>query len=83
MPIKTEIHGGAHLENKLTHNYPFLLFADHLTVFTLKSFTVEAIIKKMPSKKRKEKRKKRGQNLQLLGDLRSYCSQMENPLNLF
>lgn len=56
MPIKTEIHGGAHLENKLTHNYPFLLFADHLTVFTLKLFTMEAIIKKMPSKKRKEKK---------------------------
>lgn len=57
MPIKTEIHGGAHLENKLTHNYPFLLFADHFTVFTLKLFTMEAIIKKMPSKKGKEKRK--------------------------
>lgn len=48
------------MENKLTHNYPFLLFADHFTVFTLKLFTMEAIIKKMPSKKGKEKRKTGG-----------------------
>lgn len=31
----------------LTHNYPVLLFPEHLTICTQNLFTVEAIIKKL------------------------------------
>lgn len=52
MPIKTETHGGALLKG---HNYPFPVFAEHLTICSQNLFTVEAIIKKLFSVPRKTK----------------------------